>query len=291
MIPGKTETTSRVNRRMLTESVVPVSVIIPCWRCIHTIHRAMQSVVNQTVRPAEVIIVDDASGSPTSAVLSRLSRQYNRLLNDGVKVVALARQSGPALARNRGWELASHPLLAFLDADDAWHPNKLEIQYAYMNAHSYVALSGHRTICLKPGQEPPSLPERWIIKRISAAQQLIANRFHTRSVMVRRDIPYCFDPAKRAAEDYLLWTEILCNRLTGIHIDLPLAFAYKPQYGASGLSGDLWKMEKGELDTYLRLYEKKLISFSQLVALMPFSFVKYVKRTVVATCRRKQRNS
>ncbi len=60
---------------MTNIAIAPVSVIIPCYRCASTIQRAVQSVSNQTQKPVEVILVDDASGDDTLAALHELAQQ------------------------------------------------------------------------------------------------------------------------------------------------------------------------------------------------------------------------
>src|SRR5438309_8195778 len=109
----------------------PVSVIIPCYRCAATIERAMLSVAEQSVRPAEAILIDDASGDNTFAVMEKIRNKYG----DWIRIVALPMNQGAAAARNAGWHAATQPYIAFLDADDAWHPRKIEIQYGYMQQH------------------------------------------------------------------------------------------------------------------------------------------------------------
>ena len=141
---------------------------------------------------------------------------------------------------------------------------------------------GHRTVWLKPGDVPPGLNPRWQLKQIQSPEQLVCNRFHTRSVMVKRDIPFRFEAGKRYSEDYLLWLEILLNGFNGVHLELPLAYTFKPQYGAMGLSANLWAMEKGELDTYFRLYRKALITFLPLAGLICLSLLKFVKRLLLS---------
>ncbi len=128
-----------------------VSVIIPCFRCAKTIERAIASVAAQTVLPAEVILVDDASGDGTRLLLSELKSHY---ATGWVKLVLLDQNVGAGSARNAGWAAASQPLIAFLDADDAWHFRKIEIQHAYMAANPDVALCGHGFRLLKQGVLP-----------------------------------------------------------------------------------------------------------------------------------------
>ena len=133
-IPGKTQ--------LLKDAVLPVSVIIPCWKCEETIIRALESVVNQSRQPAEVIVVNDASGCATAMALAQIGDRFSRRFNGKIKVINSPTRTGPAGARNQGWQIASYPLLAFLDADDAWHFQKIEIQYAYMNANPDVVITG-----------------------------------------------------------------------------------------------------------------------------------------------------
>ena len=259
-----------------------VSVVIPCYRCRDTIERAVTSVAAQAWRPAELILVDDASDDDTPEILRTLQERYGA---DWIKIVSLTRNSGPAVARNAGWDVATQPYVAFLDADDAWHPRKIEIQAKYMLAHPEIAISGHRSYWLREGKAMPSLPKHYTIKSISQWQMLVSNRLATRTVMLRKDMDLRFELAKWHTEDYLLWLEIICSGHKGAFIDLDLAYSYKASYGTGGLSGQLWKMEKGELDTYRRLRDKRLISWPAFVGLSVWSLVKYARRVVVGKLR------
>ncbi|MBC7511115.1 MAG: glycosyltransferase family 2 protein, partial [Ferruginibacter sp.] len=130
---------------MAFEKHAPVSVVIPCYRCTSTIRRAILSIAGQTRRPAEIILVDDASPDETLRVLYEIEREYS----GWIKVISSKMNLGPAAARNIGWNLASQPFIAFLDSDDAWHPKKIEIQYYYMHKHPRISLSGHSSRLLR----------------------------------------------------------------------------------------------------------------------------------------------
>ncbi|RMG23518.1 MAG: glycosyltransferase family 2 protein, partial [Methanobacteriota archaeon] len=108
-----------------------VTAIVPCYCCSDTIERAFYSVVNQTVLPKEVILVDDASPDHgrTLSILHGLKQKFNETLD--IRILAFEKNQGPASARNAGWEAATQPFIAFLDADDSWHPRKLEVQYQW----------------------------------------------------------------------------------------------------------------------------------------------------------------
>lgn len=263
---------------MKQNPTAPVSVVIPCFRCITTIGRAVTSIAKQTQRPAEVILVDDASGDGTFEVLQRLAQEYPTW----VKVIALNENAGAASSRNCGWDAASQRYIAFLDADDAWHPMKIEIQYAYMSAHPEVVLSGHAHRKL----DSDTTDLNWEVHEckavsISKMALLFSNRFVTPSVMLKREIPFRFAEGKRHMEDHLLWLEIVCGQMPVTKLNAELAAIFKSAYGATGLSAQLWSMELGELKNYGQLYSSGCINFVQWFGLYIYSILKFVRRLIV----------
>lgn len=250
----------------------PVSVIIPCYRCSETVERALHSALSQTLRPAEVLLVDDASGDGSLDLLYHLEKLHA----PGVKVILLAKNSGPGLARNAGWEAAAQPWLAFLDADDAWHPRKLELQWNWLESHPEVALCGHASQ-FSTGRIDFPVTDRPLATRLSARQMLVSNRLPTRSVMLRRDLPFRFSN-RRFSEDYLLWLEIIYAGYPAYRLDAPLAYCFRPDFSPGGVSGMLWQHEKGEISV-LRTLRKAgkmgWIAFSLAVA---WSYVKFLRR-------------
>lgn len=262
----------------MSSGLVPVSVVIPCFRCTNTIGRAVASIAKQTSQPAEIILVDDASGDGTLQILQQLVQSYP----DWVKVLSLDENQGAASARNAGWALASQPYIAFLDADDIWHPRKLEIQYAYMAAHTDVALSGHAHRKLNSdGIEPNWNIGEFSVKDISRNALLLSNRFVTPSVMLKREIPFRFAEGKRHMEDHLLWLEIVCAPMVVTRLSAELAGIYKAPYGATGLSAQMWSMELGELKNYRHLYANNCINIFQLLGLGVYSTIKFARRLVL----------
>jgi teichuronic acid biosynthesis glycosyltransferase TuaG len=261
---------------------VPVSVIIPCYRCVGTIERALLSIVHQTMVPMEIIFVEDFSGDGgrTLVTLNRLKARYEKE-TCSMQVISLEKNGGPSVARNAGWSVSRHPHVAFLDADDAWHPKKMEIQYGWMEQHPEVTLTCHGSIYLRSDQSVPELPDTVNYRPVSRIRLLLSNKIATRSVMLKRDIPFRFEIEKRHGEDYHLWLEILFNGYSVIYLDLPLCYSYQPSIKGSGLSADLWQMEKGELDAYRRLFREKLISLLAMSLLFLVSFVKYTRRLII----------
>lgn len=253
----------------------PVSVVIPCYRCAGTIDRAVLSVARQTLRPYEVILVDDGSGDGTAATLQRLESQYP----GWVRVVLMPENCGVASARNLGWEFATQPYIAFLDSDDVWHPLKVEIQYGYMSSHPDVVLCGHASRTLDDPQELPNweayIPQAHVISKWG---MLLSNRFITPSVMLRRDITFRFDEGQRHMEDHLLWSKIICAGQKVVKLDSELAATYKYAFGVSGLSGQSHQMHQADIMNYQKLSRLEMLGRFSSIGLMCFSWIKYVRR-------------
>lgn len=257
--------------------IAPISVIIPCYRCAATVGRAVDSVFAQSAIPAEIILIDDNSGDETLAALQMLERVHQMQ----IKIVPMDMNCGAGSARNAGWAIATQPYIAFLDADDSWHPEKLHIQYEYMRNNADVALCGHQCVWIHESETPPTLTKSLHSTKISAHGLLFKNAFSTPTVMLKCDIPFRFQEGKRCAEDLLLWQQIAFAGLQVVRMESPLAYVHKPLYGAGGLSAQLWKMESGELSNFVALYRTGSINFLLYVTATLFSIIKFAKRLIV----------
>jgi len=179
---------------------IPVSVIIPCYNCKNTILRALNSVVTQTQKPQEIILINDGSQDETGEIIKNFQLKFGE---KWIKNINFLQNNGPSYARNAGWDAAVCPYIAFLDADDSWHPEKLAIQYNYMNNHHAIAMSGHRCVVLKDNSSISyRLPKKWKIKAISKSKFIfISYYFATRTVMLKRNIDCRFPEDMRYSED------------------------------------------------------------------------------------------
>ena len=199
-----------------------------------------------------------------------------------MKILRHERNLGPAAARNTGWHSATSEYIAFLDADDAWHPRKLEIQTRFIRDHPEFALSGHRHVI---GGEFCPLADSVPHAAISARALLLSNRFVTPSVMIRRGLSERFRPGQRHMEDHLLWMQLALDGRRIARIELALASLYKPQFGASGLSGELRAMAEAELDNYRLLRAEGRIGAATCAALLAWSRMKYLRRLALVALR------
>lgn len=157
-----------------------VSVIIPCFNAAGTIERALASVRRQTYPSFEIIAVDDCSTDETLAILRREEAR-------GVRVIARERNGGAPAARNNGIAAAQGPFLAFLDADDEWHPDYLQRQIAGIAQREEMAMIGCRAevvrldgsrVLVNADRTPPCGREAWRV--------MLRESFYVPSVVVAR---------------------------------------------------------------------------------------------------------
>ncbi|MEB3191205.1 MAG: glycosyltransferase family 2 protein, partial [Snowella sp.] len=239
--------------------MVSVSVIIPCYNSAQTIERAIQSVAQQSLKPQEVIVIDDASSDNTIEILQSLQNHYGK---DWLKLVTLEKNAGPSFARNQGWNLASQDYIAFLDSDEAWHPQKNEIQSQWMLANPNVAISGSDGIFppYSSSFEQPESYNQYQVTVVKLSEILHSNLLQTSSVMLKRNLHYRFDPQKRYCEDHLLWMQIAVDHYPIYFFSLPLIYVFK-SFGIGGLSQHLWEMRLGYIDNCWQLWKSHKISF------------------------------
>lgn len=196
----------------MAEGFASVSVVMPAYNVANSIARALASIAAQTVKPREVLVVDDGSTDDTIAAVTAMAGRMN-----GVRL-RLFRQSnqGAGAARNRALAQASGDWIAFLDSDDEWLPNKLE-RSLEVTMGADLVMSSHNLVAIAPdGAEHvidsqarylsnPDDPFRTLFLRgfISSSTVLV------KAEAVRR--AGGFDPGLRSAQDYELWLSILAQ--------------------------------------------------------------------------------
>lgn len=111
-----------------------VSVILPTYNRSFLVSRAISSVLQQDNYLGELIIVDDGSDDDTDAIINAGFKRENIIYRR-------TENRGPAAARNVGVELARFPLIAFIDSDDHWLPDKLAKQLQFMKDNPQYAIS------------------------------------------------------------------------------------------------------------------------------------------------------
>lgn len=239
-----------------------VTVVIPLYNSSCTLERALNSVHAQTVQVSAVIVVDDGSSTKEVKLASEIVAKFPE-----ARLVVLDKNGGPSKARNIGWELSSTKWIAFLDSDDAWHPQKIELQQKLVASQEIepVIVATRRVISPSaPRLSKGTVDEGHRVKTIRQRDLLIRNQFATSSILVLRDIPHRFRVGKNYSEDFELWLKISSLGMPMIRIELDLTSAFKPAVGSSGLSAATWKMTLGTYNSYWNAYRSGALRLPSL---------------------------
>jgi teichuronic acid biosynthesis glycosyltransferase TuaG len=263
---------------------VPVTVVIPCYNSAETIVRAVNSVLAQTVLPSELIMVDDCStdGGETILVINKLAEQAKKKLQ--VQVILNEKNAGPASSRNIGWELGVNTLIAFLDSDDIWHPQKIELQYQWMINNPQAVLSGHGTSIYRNCKQFDQIIGLLQGKSINSYNLLWSNPFCTRGVMLQKELPFRFPENMYYAEDFFLWAEISCSYPHRCFVlNCKLAFSFKNNFGLGGLSSNLIGMERGELIGITAICKRMGYGLTTKYKAYIWSIMRYLRRIILSS--------
>lgn len=229
-----------------------VSVIIPCYNAEQSIVGTLLSVLLQNHQNFEVIVVDDGSTDDSVAAIEKIMESASN--GDKIKLIRQANQ-GVSVARNQGVLHSTGNYIAFLDADDLWHHEKLSTHLHYMNTHPQVGIS---FACVqfmdsegKLLQRTSSLP----LGKQDAAALFAENPTTTTSnLFVRRSVFNLvsgFDESMQFAEDQEFLIRVLHEteyQVTGIE---PVLTYYRTS--ENGLSSKLPEMEAGWLHMVSRV--------------------------------------
>jgi teichuronic acid biosynthesis glycosyltransferase TuaG len=186
-----------------------VTVVMPAYNAADYIEKTIQSVINQTYAAWELIVIDDCSTDSTCERVNQLSK-----LDDRIKLIRLRQNSGaPAGPRNLGVREAKGKWIAFLDADDIWHPEKLEWQIKGMLEEG-IPFSSTLSRNFNNEQEIQysKITETPSVEKITFSQQRLKGRIANSSVIVERSLmlkfPFNEDFRYKAVEDYHCWLRI-----------------------------------------------------------------------------------
>ncbi len=196
-----------------------VSILLPAYNSRHLIGTAIQSVLNQTHRHFELIVINDCSTDDTAEVVAKFA-----LGDDRIKLLHTARNGGPAAARNIGFDAACGRWIALLDSDDAYVPERLTRLLKLADANAAHMVSDN-LLMMPVGGTPYLLISPDIL---ACPQHLTASEFIYRNIgdprnprlsygfmqpMIRRDFllqhGIRYDERNRFGEDFMLYVACL----------------------------------------------------------------------------------
>jgi len=241
-----------------------------------TIENTIDSVIHQTYKESiEIIIVNDGSDDGCEKIVEDLI--LNNQTNRTIELINKS-NGGVSSARNIGIKKAKGEYIAFLDSDDMWHPQKLEMMRVLIEEYN-VEFLGHGYTLNNNFTQMFSLDKP---KQILFIKLLLKNFAVTPSIVVKRALCELFDETMTHTEDHELWLRIALK--TKIYfLNLPLAILGRDELSIGGLSSDKWAMRKGELKMYknIVLHKKSLIPIYPL--LICFSLMKHLRHIIKDT--------
>lgn len=254
------------------------SIIIPVYNAEKTILASLESCVHQTYNNWEIILVDDCS---TDSSISKINDFILSHTDFSIRLLQNADNKGPSYSRNLGWEYAIGDYIAFLDADDIWHPNKLIILKSMIDHSPDTELFFHQYSL--QGKKIYSFlsTEQYQSKYVSQFSILLRNPIATPCCCCKRTIPERFDETLRYAEDHDLWLRIASRGSVIQLIGPPLTLLERPILSKGGQSGARYKMRLGEIKMYHKYAATTAIPWLTSVCLVLFSLLKHLKSELI----------
>ncbi len=190
-----------------------VSVITPVYNAERFLETTLLSIINQTYKKIEIILVDDCSQDHSAEIIAKYKKIYPAIV-----YFKQPTNQGAGAARNKALELAKGQYVAFLDADDMWYPNKIEKQINLLKekdgAFSYTAIQmvdmNDRVIKTKR-KVKEHLDYNFLLRNTMIA---------TSTVLIDRTILGDFRmPLRRGGQDYATWLKLLRGGTIAYGID------------------------------------------------------------------------
>ncbi len=206
-----------------------VSVVIPAYNAESTIRDALESVYRQSHENLEVIVVDDGS---TDATRDIVEREFPQVL------LKRSDNQGPSHARNLGIEACHGRWIAFLDADDVWHGEKITYQLDVAQTDPLIGLVASDWI---RHEEFRDVPKALPVSHVGYRDLLVLNQFQTSTVLVLRSVVQTlngFDHLVDGAEDWDMWLRV-AQQVRVVKVDWPLVM-YRDM--PTGYSKDVWRV-------------------------------------------------
>lgn len=262
-----------------------ISVVIPMYNSSKTITKALDSIKNQSYKcDYQIIVVNDGSQDDSYAVVCDYITKNPKL---NIQLIDQF-NSGVSKARNVGLKIAEGEYVAFLDSDDEWLINKIEKQMSILKQNPEIDL-----LATNRNEEffKSFLGKNFFeVNKISSRLLLLKNFLSPPTVMMKRGIIFevgLFDENQKHAEEGNYWIRV-CNKKNCYLLNESLVITGdgKPSFGYSGLSGNLWEMEKGELKNISLAYKMHIINIFEFLFLVVYSFLKYIRRLLIVGMRK-----
>jgi glycosyltransferase involved in cell wall biosynthesis len=238
-----------------------ISVIMPCYDSAAYLQQAMESVLGQSYRDVELLLVDDGSSDDSPRIAARLAQEHA-----GRVTLLRTHREGPYPARNVGLARAQGEFVAFLDADDYWSPHFLErLHAALVDSAAVLAYCGWQNIGATDRTNEPYVPPD--LEQGDKLELLLraASPWPIHAALVRRKIVDevgGFDTTLATCMDYDLWLRISASRpITRV----PEVLAYYRFHSDGQITSKQWR----QAENVWRVKKKFVDAYPHLTARFP----------------------
>ena len=177
-----------------------ISIIIPYYKKRYYIRQTLQSILKQNYKNFEILLIYDDEDQTDLVLLKKLSKNDKR-----IKLIVNKKNIGAGMSRNKAIKLSKGNYIAFIDADDIWHRNKLQQQISFMKKNQinlchtsyYIVNRNNKKIGLREAKE---LKFKSLLKSCDIGLS---------TVMVKKKLlKNNFFPNLKTKEDYVLWLKL-----------------------------------------------------------------------------------
>lgn len=242
-----------------------VSIITPVYNAERFLSETIKSVKEQTYKNWELLLVDDCSKDNSAKII----KEFNRT-DDRIKYIKLEKNSGASISRNTGIKNAKGRFIAFVDSDDLWEPEKLEIQISYMleknlgftfTSYRYMKENGVKTN--KVAKAPFKINYNGLLKNTIIGCS---------TVVIDREIIGEFEmPLVKRGQDTATWLQILRNEKYAYGIQKDLV---NYRLVGDSLSSNKIKALKRTWNTYRNVEKLGLLKSSYVFCFYVFNAIK-----------------
>jgi glycosyltransferase involved in cell wall biosynthesis len=260
-----------------------ISVIIPVYNAEKTINICFESVYfnfKDSKYTFEIIFINDGSTDNSLKLLEEIKNGCELFV-----VIINQENLGASAARNAGLKIAKGAYIAFCDSDDRWLPDKIQMQMTYLSTHNNVdmvaGIFGNDRINKIKRIEKENI--------ITIRDQIFKNYFSPPTVLFKRSIldkVGLFNPNMRYAEEGFFFNNMVFHgKCILINQKVTESITGKKRWGERGLSGNLIKMEQGELFNIYQAYKNNYISLPLYLCAVCFSMIKFYRRVSIKYVR------
>ena len=242
-----------------------VSIITPVYNAERFLSDTIKSVQNQTYKNWEILLIDDCSKDNSAQIIKEFQKYDNR-----IKYIKLKMNSGASVSRNEGIRNAKGRFIAFVDSDDIWKPEKLEIQIKYMlkenlgftfTSYRYMKENGELTN--KIAKAPSKINYNGLLKNTIIGCSTV--------VIDREIVDYFEMPLVRRGQDTATWLQILRKEKYAYGIEQDLV---NYRLVGESLSSNKIKALKRTWNTYRNVEKLGLLKSSYVFCFYVFNAIK-----------------